>query len=67
MLVMRMMEVLVVLMVLEELVVFVERIFEKSISPIKKKKKFIKSKKKMFSLKKNLQIFKTKVKNSPLL
>jgi hypothetical protein len=45
MLVMRMMVVLVVLMVLEELVVFVGGIFENSLSPIKKKLKFIESKK----------------------
>ena len=62
MLVMRMMVVLVVLMVLEELVVFVGGIFENSISPIKKNKKFVESKKKIFRAKKNLKIFETKSK-----
>ena len=53
MLVMRMMEVLVVLMVLEELVGFVGGIFETSKSPIKKKiKKIIEFKKKFFGTKK---------------
>ena len=62
MLVMRMMVVLVLLMVLEELVVFVGGIFEKSISSIKKNKKFIESKKKIFGGEKNLKILKTKSK-----
>ena len=62
MLVMRMMVVLVVLMVLEELVVFVGGIFENSISPIKKNKNIIESKKKKIGTQKNLKILKTKSK-----
>ena len=54
--------VLVVLVVLEELVVFVGGIFENSISPIKKNKKIVESKKKIFGAKKNLKILKTKLK-----
>ena len=54
MLAMRMMVVLVVLMVLEELVVFVGGIFENSKSPIiKKNLKIIESKKEIFITKKN--------------
>ena len=50
--VMRMLVVLVVLMVLEELVVFVKGIFENGISTQKNCKKFKKSKKKLFGEKK---------------
>ena len=52
MLVMRMMVVLVVLMVLEELVVFVGGIFENSISPIKKIYKYYRIQKENFWRKK---------------
>ena len=52
MLVMRMMVVLVVLMVLEELVVFVGGIFDNGISLKKICNKFIESKKKIFGTKK---------------
>ena len=48
----RMMVVLLVLIVLEELVVFVGGIFKISRSPIKKKKKMYRSKKKIFGQKK---------------
>ena len=54
--------VLVVLMVLEELAVFVGGIFENGISPKKIFKKFIESKKKIFGAKKNPKILKTKSK-----
>ena len=52
MLVMRMMVVLVVLMVLEELVVFVGGIFENGISTIFFCRKFLESKQKIFGAKK---------------
>ena len=52
-LVMGMLVVLVVLMVLDELVVFVGRIFENVISPIFFCENFIESKKKIFGAKKN--------------
>ena len=62
MLVMRMMVVLVVLMVLEELVVFVGGIFENGISKNLFYKIFVESVKKFFGAKKNLKILKTKSK-----
>ena len=54
-----MMRMLVVLMVLEELVVFEGGIFENGISPQKNCKKFIESKKNFFVQRKNLIILKT--------
>ena len=54
MLVMRMMVVLVVLMVLEELVVFVGVIFENNISPIKKKREIYRIQKGNFWRKKKI-------------